>query len=75
MLNLVELGAGDWRKTSLRFHAMNSAGVDFTHIPIDVSCRAMTGLCQGIRTKFEGSMKIHVVVGDCLQGLNWVRKR
>lgn len=75
MLNVVELGAGDGRKTSLLLKAMNTAGVDFTYVPIDISCGAMTTLFQGISTDFENSMKMHGVVGDYLEGLKWVRKR
>lgn len=72
MLNVVELGAGDGRKTSLLLNALNSAGVDFTYIPIDISCGAMTSLFQGISTEFKSSLKMHGVVGDYLEGLDWV---
>lgn len=75
MLNVVELGAGDGRKTSLLLNAIHSAGIDFTYVPIDISSGAMTSLFQGISAEFESSMKMHGVVGEYLEGLNWVRKR
>ena len=41
VVDLIELGAGDGRKTTLLVNALNKAGVKINYFPIDISKEAM----------------------------------
>lgn len=75
VLNVVELGAGDGRKTLLLLNAITVADVDFSYIPIDISRGAMMELFKVVGTGFGNSLKMHGIVGDYLEALKWVVRK
>jgi len=73
-LNLVDLGAGDGRKTMHLLRHLESAGVDFCFVPIDASEGAMETLCSFVRKEAPG-VKTAGLVGDYFDGLHWLADR
>lgn len=69
-LNVVELGAGDGRKTCVILQALLHAAVDFEYIPVDISRQAMGELFATMGTRFANtSLRIHGIVGDYLEAV------
>lgn len=52
-INLVDLGAGDGKKTMILIEALRAADADFTYVPIDISEGAMKQLVGTIHERFE----------------------
>jgi dimethylhistidine N-methyltransferase len=48
-LVVIELGAGDGRKTSILLDAFLKARLTFTYVPVDVSLDALRALCRRLR--------------------------
>lgn len=71
--NLVELGAGDGRKTKVLLEHFQSEKIDFKYIPIDISEGAMTALQKEVAACCH-DLEMLGVVGEYFQGLNWVEK-
>jgi L-histidine Nalpha-methyltransferase len=74
--NLVELGAGDGRKTKVLLRAMLDAGQDFDYIPVDISRRAMNELFDAMAVEFselECDLRVHGVIGDYIQAMEHIR--
>ncbi|MCF7801482.1 MAG: L-histidine N(alpha)-methyltransferase [Candidatus Marinimicrobia bacterium] len=71
--NLVELGAGDGRKTRVLLEHLHSEKIDFKYIPIDISEGAMTSLQEEVAACCS-DLEMLGVVGEYFQGLNWVEK-
>lgn len=73
--NVVELGAGDGRKTKVLLRAMLDEGVDFEYLPIDISRGAMADLFKALEGDFECcEVRMHGIVGDYMQALSHVRQ-
>ncbi|MCF7797499.1 MAG: L-histidine N(alpha)-methyltransferase [Lentisphaeria bacterium] len=72
--NLIELGAGDGRKTRVLLEYLQSAKIDFRYIPIDISPGAMATLQEEV-SACCGDLEMLGVVGEYFQGLNWVEKQ
>jgi dimethylhistidine N-methyltransferase len=51
--NLVELGAGDGRKTTLLLNHFLQTGLDFAYLPIDISAGALVSLEGKMRAQFN----------------------
>lgn len=67
-MNIVELGAGDGRKTKAILRALLDSGIEFEYIPVDISLKAMSSLFQAIQAAFVGeSLKVHGIVGEYLE--------
>jgi len=50
--NLVDLGAGDGKKTFLLIEQLRASGADFTYVPIDISEGAMRQLVETVRGRW-----------------------
>lgn len=48
-INLIELGAGDGKKTKILLRHMTSQRIDFSYMPIDISQNALNSLQSSIR--------------------------
>lgn len=72
--NLIDLGAGDGRKTALLLEPLHRRGADVTFVPIDVSESAMQGLVATVRARFEG-LKVAGLVSDYATGLDWLARQ
>ena len=73
-LNLVDLGAGDGRKTVLLLQKLLEAGIDVTYVPIDISESAMAGLVQSMGIRFP-TLKISGLVAEYFEGVRWLGRR
>lgn len=73
IINVIELGAGDGRKTRVFLTALINAGVKFEYIPIDISHRAMTLLAKSLEHHFEeDNLSVHGVVAEYIEGIRFV---
>lgn len=71
--NLVDLGAGDGRKTAFLLQGLLQRGCVFDYIPFDVSEEAMTELIDGLHEKFAGTgLKMKGLVARYLDALQWL---
>jgi L-histidine N-alpha-methyltransferase len=71
--NLVELGPGDGRKTSILIDYFLSKKLDFKYIPIDISEGAMKQLFRRLNEKFP-ELQHEGIVAEYFNGLKWLRK-
>jgi len=69
--NLVELGAGDGRKTSLLLEHFLKKKLTFKYIPIDISESAMKTLTQFLNQKFP-ELEAQGLVAEYFEGLQWL---
>lgn len=73
--NLIELGAGDGRKTRVLLELLEDQDVDCEYIPIDISKQAITDLFRKLSSYFESpsSLECTGIIGDHVDGLDFVR--
>jgi dimethylhistidine N-methyltransferase len=64
--DLIELGAGDGRKTAVLIDYFLKQKANFSYIPIDISAEAHKSLAENFSTKFPG-LSIRAEVGDYFQ--------
>ncbi|RLA63574.1 MAG: L-histidine N(alpha)-methyltransferase [Epsilonproteobacteria bacterium] len=69
--NIIELGAGDGRKTKILLSEMFKQKKDFEYQPIDISAEAIVGLSNSLKKEFP-KLKHHGVVAQYIPGLNWL---
>ncbi len=70
--NLVELGAGDGRKTSLLIDYFLQQNSEFQYVPIDISEGAMRYLTRLLDQKFP-ALKTKGIIAEYFQGLKWLQ--
>lgn len=73
VINLVELGAGDGRKTRILIEHFLEKKIDFKYIPIDISEGAMKTLISLMKKKIP-KLKIEGIVAEYFHGLKWLSK-
>ena len=71
LFNLVELGAGDGRKTKILLEHFLQVGLDFRYVPIDICEAAVEGLIGGL-DKHSPKFPIEGLVADYCEGLKWL---
>jgi dimethylhistidine N-methyltransferase len=71
-LDLVDLGAGDGRKTMLLLEWLRREGRDFRYVPIDISESAVRGLVGAVGDRLPG-VEIEGLVSQYAAGLAWLR--
>jgi L-histidine N-alpha-methyltransferase len=69
--NLVELGAGDGRKTKILLEQFLKEELDFRYVPIDICEAAVEGLISGL-DKHVPQVPIEGLVADYCDGLKWL---
>ncbi len=69
--NLVELGAGDGRKTSLLINHFLRNGFRFQYVPIDISESAMKTLTDFLNKSFP-ELETTGIVAEYFNGLKWL---
>lgn len=70
-INLVDLGAGDGRKTELLIGHLEARGVDIRYVPIDISAGAMRTLTDRLAKRFP-SIEIAGIVSEYVDGLRYL---
>jgi dimethylhistidine N-methyltransferase len=71
-LDLVDLGAGDGRKTMLLLEWLRHEGRDFRYVPIDISEAAVRGVVGAVSDKLPG-IEVEGLVSQYAAGLDWLR--
>lgn len=69
--NLIELGAGDGRKTKILLEEFIEQNCDFKYFPIDISEAAVNGLCSDIKEQFP-DLDCSGVVAQYEEGIDWI---
>ena len=70
---LVELGAGDGRKTRILLEHFLQEGAEFEYVPIDISHGATTKLVDDIKENFP-ELKVNAIVSDYDEGLSSLKE-
>ncbi len=70
-INVVDLGAGDGRKTALVLDALLRQGVDVRYVPIDISEPAMKTVVGAMGERFP-SLPIGGLVSEYFDGVRWL---
>lgn len=71
-LNVVDLGAGDGRKTRVLLDHLLGAGAAVHYVPIDISEGAMRELVARMRTTLP-TLEVHGLVAEYVAGLSWLK--
>ncbi len=69
---LIDLGAGDGRKTSILLDYFCRLGLDFEYIPIDVSKSAVSELIKTVHSSYPETETLGLVC-DYFEGLNFLK--
>lgn len=72
-LDIVDLGAGDGRKSNIILEAALKQLKDVRYVPIDISEAAMAGLVNATQAKF-GKLAVRGIVGEYFDSLNWLSR-
>ncbi len=70
--NLVDLGAGDGRKTLVLLRHLHAIGADVTYVPIDISEGAMADVVSRVQGEIPG-LKVSGIVAEYTDGLRWLQ--
>lgn len=73
-LNLVDLGAGDGRKTRVLLEHLVASGADVRYVPIDISEAAMQTVTAAMRRRFP-SLPIAGLVSEYFDGVRWLGRQ
>ena len=73
-INIIELGAGDGRKTKILLKELLQSKKEVEYIPIDISRYAIKRLLSNLSETFP-TLKTYGVVGEFSPGLKWVREK
>jgi dimethylhistidine N-methyltransferase len=77
-LRLVELGAGDGRKTEILLRRLLDAGLCFEYVPIDICRQSVLDLAASFQGRFDGSLRMRGIVAEYFDGLaslRWASRR
>lgn len=69
--NLIDLGAGDGRKTAVLLEYLVAHGADVRYVPIDISEEAMRIVVDAMGARFP-TLHISGLVADYFDGLRWL---
>lgn len=69
--NLIDLGAGDGRKTVVLLDRLMAMGADVRYVPIDISEDAMKGLVAKMAQRYP-SLPIAGLVSEYFDGIRWL---
>jgi L-histidine Nalpha-methyltransferase len=73
-INLIELGAGDGRKTRILIEKMVDAGCTFTYVPLDISHAAVQECADRLCGAFP-DLPVSGMVSDYFDGLKWLSRQ
>ncbi len=73
-LNLVDLGAGDGRKTAVLLEHLVARGADVRYVPIDISEGAMRTVVDAMSQRFPG-LAIEGLVSSYFDGIRWLGRQ
>jgi len=70
-INVVDVGAGDGKKTVVLLRQLAAAGIDFVYVPIDISEGAMQTLSETIGRELP-DVTMRGLVSDYADGIHWL---
>ncbi len=70
-LDIVDLGAGDGRKTNIVLEAASKQVEDIHYVPIDISEASMASLVMNTRARFS-DLQVAGIVAEYFDGLHWL---
>lgn len=70
-VNLIDLGAGDGRKTVVLLEQLLAQGAQVRYVPIDISEAAMDGLVRSMGERFP-ELPIAGLVSEYFDGIRWL---
>ncbi len=73
-LNLIDLGAGDGRKTRLLLDWLTARGADVCYVPIDISEAAVAGLTEDCARRYP-DLHVQGIVAEYFDGIRWVARQ
>jgi len=71
--NLIELGAGNGRKTNVLIDSLIKHKKDFKYIPVDISKSAISNISEYMQGSFP-NLDIQGMVADYFDALKWLKK-
>ncbi len=71
--DLVELGAGDGRKTRLLVDALLKAGHGFRYVPVDISESAVADVTTSM-SSWQPNLECHGLVGEYFDAFRWLAR-
>jgi dimethylhistidine N-methyltransferase len=72
--NLVELGAGDGKKTKILLEQFLTMSIDFQYCPVDISESAVKQLASDLNERFP-VLEMNGLVSDYFDGLRWLSEQ
>jgi L-histidine N-alpha-methyltransferase len=69
--NLVDLGAGDGRKTKVLIERARALGLPFRYVPIDISEGAMSNLVERMGQEYA-AVEVNGLVSEYFDGIAWL---
>lgn len=69
--NLVDLGAGDGKKTMILLDELQRSGVDFTYVPVDISEGAMRQLVRTVKERLP-DVRVRGLVCEYVDGVHYL---
>jgi dimethylhistidine N-methyltransferase len=72
--NLIDLGAGDGRKTFTLIEHLSQSNAAFRYVPIDISEGSMRGLVDTARQRFP-DVELGGLVSEYFNGIRWLREQ
>lgn len=70
--NLIDLGAGDGKKTKVLIEKALEKRYNFEYVPIDYSSKLAEDLSVDIETKYP-NVKGKTLMGDMSEGIKWIK--
>lgn len=71
--NMIELGAGDGRKTKILLDEFHQQGLDFQYVPVDISEYAVKDLTASVEKEFPG-IECNGIVCEYFDAINWLKQ-
>jgi dimethylhistidine N-methyltransferase len=72
---LVELGAGDGRKTEVLLTEFVRRGLDCRYVPIDICEEILVDLTGSLEEKLDGAVAVHAIVAEYFDGLELLSRQ
>ncbi len=73
--NLIELGAGDGRKTVLLIDHFIKRHLEFEYLTLDISPEFVNGLTLSLEEMFSPGLKVTGIVAEYFDGLKWLANK
>jgi dimethylhistidine N-methyltransferase len=73
--NLIELGAGDGRKTVVLIDHFIKRRLEFEYLTLDISPESVDGLTLSLEKMFSPGLKVTGIIAEYFDGLKWLANK